>query len=66
MHAEDVLEFESLRALLGRYVRSALGRADLEGVGQRSFAFFRLSQFLWPRLPRVSIRQCPLSNYRCV
>jgi DNA mismatch repair protein MutS2 len=30
MHAEDVLEFESLRALVGRYVRSPLGRAKLE------------------------------------
>ncbi len=29
MHAEDVLEFEALRALLGRYVRSALGRSEL-------------------------------------
>jgi len=32
MHVEDVLEFESLRALLGRYVRSALGRGELDGV----------------------------------
>src|SRR5215467_8988005 len=30
MHAESVLEFEALRALIGRYVRSALGRAELE------------------------------------
>jgi DNA mismatch repair protein MutS2 len=30
MHAESVLEFETLRALVGRYVRSALGRAELE------------------------------------
>ena len=32
MHVEDVLEFESLRALLGRYVRSALGRDELDRV----------------------------------
>ncbi|HLX44908.1 MAG TPA: Smr/MutS family protein [Bryobacteraceae bacterium] len=32
MHVEDVLEFESLRALLGRYVRSALGRGELDSV----------------------------------
>jgi DNA mismatch repair protein MutS2 len=32
MHVEDVLEFESLRALLGRYLRSALGRRELDGV----------------------------------
>src|ERR1700680_3167363 len=32
MHAESVLEFEALRALLGRFVRSALGRAELAGV----------------------------------
>jgi DNA mismatch repair protein MutS2 len=30
MFAEDILEFESLRALVGRYVRSPLGRAELE------------------------------------
>jgi DNA mismatch repair protein MutS2 len=36
MHAEDVLEFESLRALLGRYVRSALGRAELAEVNPTS------------------------------
>ncbi len=30
MHAESVLEFESLRALLGRYVRTPLGRAELD------------------------------------
>lgn len=29
MHAETVLEFETLRALVGRYVRSSLGRAEL-------------------------------------
>ena len=33
---EDVLEFEALRALLGRYVRSALGRAELAGVNPNS------------------------------
>jgi len=32
MHAEEVLEFEALRALLGRYVRSALGRSELDQV----------------------------------
>jgi DNA mismatch repair protein MutS2 len=36
MHAEDVLEFESLRALLGRFVRSALGRTELAGVNPTS------------------------------
>ena len=32
MHPETVLEFESLRALLARYVRSSLGRAELAKV----------------------------------
>jgi DNA mismatch repair protein MutS2 len=32
MHVEDVLEFESLRTLLGHYVRSALGRSELDLV----------------------------------
>ena len=32
MNSEPVLEFEALRALLGRYVRSALGRGELECV----------------------------------
>jgi DNA mismatch repair protein MutS2 len=32
MHAESVLEFEALRVLLGRYVRSALGNAELAEV----------------------------------
>jgi len=32
MHAENELEFEALRALMGRYVRSTLGRAALEGI----------------------------------
>jgi len=36
MHAENVLEFESLRELVGRYVRSALGRAELAGVAPSS------------------------------
>ena len=36
MNSEPVLEFESLRALLGRYVRSALGRGELEKVGPSS------------------------------
>ena len=32
MNSEPVLEFEALRALLGRYVRSALGRGELDRV----------------------------------
>ena len=32
MNSEPVLEFESLRALVARYVRSALGRGELEQV----------------------------------
>jgi DNA mismatch repair protein MutS2 len=32
MHAENVLEFEPLRALVGRYLRSMLGRAELAEV----------------------------------
>jgi len=36
MNSEPVLEFESLRALLGRCVRSALGRGELEKVGPSS------------------------------
>ncbi len=32
MHAESVLEFGALRALLERYVRSALGRAELAQI----------------------------------
>ena len=32
MHAANVLEFESLRALVARYVRSALGRAELAQI----------------------------------
>lgn len=32
MHAASVLEFEDLRALLARYVRSSLGRAELAQV----------------------------------
>jgi len=32
MFAEPVLEFEDLRALLSRYLRSALGQAELAGV----------------------------------
>ena len=30
MHCESVLEFETLRALLGRYLRSPIGRAELD------------------------------------
>jgi DNA mismatch repair protein MutS2 len=36
MHAENVLEFDSLRELLGRYVRSALGAAELGAVAPGS------------------------------
>ena len=32
MNSDPVLEFEALRSLLGRYVRSALGRRELERV----------------------------------
>jgi DNA mismatch repair protein MutS2 len=32
MHAESVLEFESLRAVIARYVRSALGRTELDAL----------------------------------
>ncbi len=32
MHAESVLEFESLRGVIARYVRSALGRAELDAL----------------------------------
>src|SRR5690349_21921855 len=40
MHAESVLEFEALRTLLGRYVRSPLGRAALAEVAVVSDAHF--------------------------
>jgi DNA mismatch repair protein MutS2 len=36
MNSEPVLEFEALRALVGRYVRSALGRGELEQVAPSS------------------------------
>ena len=36
MNSEPVLEFEALRTLLGRYVRSALGRGGLERVSPSS------------------------------
>jgi DNA mismatch repair protein MutS2 len=36
MNAEPVLEFTELRALVGRYIRSALGRAELEQVAPSS------------------------------
>src|ERR1700722_19599010 len=36
MHAEPVLEFEALRTLLSRYVRTPLGRAELDGVAPGS------------------------------
>lgn len=32
MHCEAVLEFEQLRALLGRYLRSPIGRAELDAL----------------------------------
>jgi DNA mismatch repair protein MutS2 len=32
MHAEAVLEFEALRGVLARYLRSPLGRAELEAI----------------------------------
>ena len=32
MHAESVLEFDALRTLLGRFVRSPLGRTELAAV----------------------------------
>lgn len=32
MRADSVLEFDQLRALLGRYVRSSLGRSELERI----------------------------------
>src|ERR1700720_2992163 len=36
MYATEVLEFEALRALVGRYVRSPLGRAELERIAPSS------------------------------
>jgi len=36
MHAENVLEFEPLRELLSRYVRSALGHAELAAIAPGS------------------------------
>jgi len=36
MNSEPVLEFEALRALVGRYVRSALGRGELAEVAPSS------------------------------
>ncbi|MGA3202580.1 MAG: endonuclease MutS2, partial [Bryobacteraceae bacterium] len=36
MHADAVLEFETLRALLARYIRSSLGRAELAHVNPTS------------------------------
>ncbi len=36
MHAEPELEFEQLRALLGRYVRTPLGRAELLKIAPES------------------------------
>jgi dsDNA-specific endonuclease/ATPase MutS2 len=32
VHCESVLEFEQLRALLARYLRSPIGRAELEAL----------------------------------
>ncbi|HTD43802.1 MAG TPA: Smr/MutS family protein, partial [Bryobacteraceae bacterium] len=36
MYATEVLEFEALRALVGRYVRSPLGRAELDRIAPSS------------------------------
>jgi DNA mismatch repair protein MutS2 len=36
MHAEAVLEFEALRGVLARYLRSPLGRAELEAIAPAS------------------------------
>src|SRR5215467_1624586 len=36
MHAENILEFEALRALIGRYLKSMLGRAELARVAPSS------------------------------
>jgi DNA mismatch repair protein MutS2 len=36
VHAESVLEFESLRELVGRFVRSPLGRAELDRMAPTS------------------------------
>src|SRR5580704_19168054 len=36
MHSNPVLEFETLRALLARYVRSSLGRTGLEKINPSS------------------------------
>ena len=36
MHADNVLEFEALRALVGRYVRSALGARELASMAPAS------------------------------
>ncbi|MEO8051773.1 MAG: endonuclease MutS2, partial [Acidobacteriota bacterium] len=36
MNSDPVLEFEALRALVGRYVRSALGRGELDRVAPSS------------------------------
>jgi DNA mismatch repair protein MutS2 len=36
MHSNPVLEFETLRALLARYVRSSLGRMELEKINPTS------------------------------
>ncbi|HTB11806.1 MAG TPA: hypothetical protein VK752_09550 [Bryobacteraceae bacterium] len=36
MHPNPVLEFEPLRALIARYVRSSIGRAELANVNPSS------------------------------
>ncbi|MBZ5601408.1 MAG: Smr/MutS family protein [Acidobacteriia bacterium] len=36
MHAETVLDFEALRALVGKYLRSALGRGELARIAPSS------------------------------
>src|SRR5215469_7033199 len=38
MHAETVLEFEALRSLMARYLRAALGHAELARIAPTSDA----------------------------
>src|SRR5258706_7099254 len=47
MNSDSVLEFESLRSLVGRYVRSALGRRELDRIapsGDRSIIETELAE----------------------
>src|SRR5260370_14335263 len=70
--SSEVLEFEALRQLLGRYVYSALGRAELDLVEPTSdrdriesiladsaeaLAFVRVAQS--PQTPQPSAAICP-------